>query len=78
VVGVPDADLGERVIAVVTAEPGAVLDDEELRHAARRRLAGYKVPKSLHRVDALPRNAMGKVQKARLRATYGAATVAER
>ena len=77
VVGVPDADLGERVIAVVTAETGAVLDDEELRRAARTRLAGYKVPKSLHRVDALPRNAMGKVQKARLRATYGAPTVAE-
>ncbi|HEV2309979.1 MAG TPA: AMP-binding protein, partial [Acidimicrobiia bacterium] len=54
VVGVPDADLGERVIAVVTAEPGAVLDGEELRRAARSRLAGYKVPKSLHPVDALP------------------------
>ncbi|HEV2992947.1 MAG TPA: AMP-binding protein [Acidimicrobiia bacterium] len=72
VVGVPDADLGERVVAVVTAEPGAVVDEEELRRAARTRLAGYKVPKVVHQVDALPRNAMGKVQKARLRATFGA------
>ena len=72
VVGVPDADLGERVVAVVTAEPGAVVDEEALRRAARTRLAGYKVPKAVHQVDALPRNAMGKVQKARLRATYGA------
>ena len=66
VVGVPDADLGERVVAVVAAEPGAVVDDDELRRAARRRLAGYKVPKAVHRVESLPRNAMGKVQKAQL------------
>jgi len=78
VVGVPDADLGERVVAVVTAEPGAVVDDDELRRAARRRLAGYKVPKALHRVDSLPRNAMGKVQKAQLRATYGTPRARER
>ena len=77
VVGVPDADLGERVVAVITAEPGAVVDDAAVRAAARRRLAGYKVPKTVHRVDALPRNAMGKVQKAQLRAAYRASPRAE-
>jgi len=69
---VPDADLGERVVAVITAEPGAVVDDAAVRAAARRRLAGYKVPKTVHRVDALPRNAMGKVQKNLLRQQHAA------
>jgi len=72
VVGVPDDDLGERVVAVLVAEPGAVLDRDDVRGAARRRLAGPKVPKAVHLVDALPRNAMGKVNKAQLRAAYAA------
>jgi malonyl-CoA/methylmalonyl-CoA synthetase len=40
------------------------------RAAARSRLAGFKVPKRVHVVDALPRNAMGKVEKAKLRSTF--------
>jgi malonyl-CoA/methylmalonyl-CoA synthetase len=68
VVGVPDPDLGEAVVAVVRAEPGAVLDEAVLREAARLRLAGFKVPKRVVVVDQLPRNAMGKVEKARIRA----------
>jgi malonyl-CoA/methylmalonyl-CoA synthetase len=43
-----------------------------LRSAAREHLAGFKVPKQVHVVEALPRNAMGKVEKAVLRRTYGA------
>ncbi|HZP30332.1 MAG TPA: malonyl-CoA synthase [Acidimicrobiia bacterium] len=70
VVGVPDADLGEAVVAVVVAEPGATVDEAGLRAAARERLAGYKVPKRVHVVDALPRNTMGKVEKARLRERF--------
>ncbi len=68
VVGVPDADLGEAVVAVVRAEPGVVLDEAVLRDAARLRLAGFKVPKRVHVVNDLPRNAMGKVEKAQIRA----------
>jgi malonyl-CoA/methylmalonyl-CoA synthetase len=69
VVGVPDPDLGEAAVAVlVAADPGAGVDVEAVRAAARQRLAGYKVPRRLVVVDELPRNAMGKVEKARLRA----------
>ena len=67
VVGLPDADLGERVVAVVVGEPGARLDPDSLRAALRDRLAGYKVPKQVFVAEALPRNTMGKIEKARLR-----------
>ena len=69
VVGLPDDDLGERVVAVVVAEPGATLDPEAVRRAARAQLAGHKAPKQVVVVAALPRNTLGKVEKARLRAT---------
>lgn len=67
VVGLPDADFGEAVVAAVVAEPGATPDEAALRAMAREQLAAYKVPKRIHVVAALPRNAMGKVEKARLR-----------
>jgi malonyl-CoA/methylmalonyl-CoA synthetase len=72
VIGVPDADFGEAVVAVVVPKPGVSLDPVALRSAAREHLAGFKVPKQVHVVEALPRNAMGKVEKAVLRRTYGA------
>ena len=68
VVGLPDDDLGERVVAVVVAEPGATLDPEAVRRSARAHLAGHKAPKQVVVVSALPRNTLGKVEKARLRA----------
>ena len=71
VIGVPDADFGEAVTAVVVGKPGEAFDTESLRNAARERLAVFKVPKRFHIVDALPRNAMGKVEKAKLRAMFG-------
>ncbi|CAB4879064.1 unannotated protein [freshwater metagenome] len=70
VVGVPDADFGEAVVAVVVAAPGAVIDTGALRDALRQVLAAYKVPKRIHLVTELPHNAMGKVEKAKLRSTY--------
>jgi len=63
VVGVPDAEWGERVAAAVVLREGEKLDLERLRNWAKERLATYKVPSRLLIVDALPRNAMGKVTK---------------
>jgi malonyl-CoA/methylmalonyl-CoA synthetase len=65
VVGVPDAEWGERVAAAVVAS--GPVDRDELRAWARPRLARYKIPSLVVQVDALPRNAMGKVVKLQVR-----------
>ncbi len=70
VVGVPDADFGERVVAAVKPD-GEPPEAEALIASMKESLAGYKVPREIHFVDELPRNAMGKVQKALLRERYG-------
>ena len=70
VVGVPHADFGEGVVAAVTARPGASLDEASIRSALAGSLAGYKRPKRVLIVAALPRNAMGKVQKSLLKERY--------
>lgn len=67
VVGVPHADLGEGVIAVIVGE--ASLEDA-VKAAVEANLARFKRPKRLIFVEDLPRNAMGKVQKVKLRETY--------
>ncbi|NMP23305.1 long-chain-fatty-acid--CoA ligase [Sulfobacillus harzensis] len=67
VVGVPSERLGEEAVAFVTAKPGAVIDEEEVLGYGRQVLAHYKVPKALRVVDALPRNAVGKVMKRTLK-----------
>ncbi|HLG06714.1 MAG TPA: acyl-CoA synthetase, partial [Gemmatimonadales bacterium] len=63
VVGIPDAEWGERIGAAVELKPGRRLDLEELQGWARDRLAPYKIPRMLRCVEALPRNAMGKIIK---------------
>jgi acyl-CoA synthetase (AMP-forming)/AMP-acid ligase II len=60
VAGRPDAEWGEAVTAWVVLEGGEVADEELLAHC-RARLAPHKVPKAIHRVGALPRNAAGKL-----------------
>jgi acyl-CoA synthetase (AMP-forming)/AMP-acid ligase II len=66
VFGVPDERLGERVVAVVEPEAGADVDPDVLAAHCRVELARYKVPEVFTVVDRLPRNAMGKVQRADL------------
>jgi len=66
VCGLPDDDLGERVVAGVVLASGATADPEALAAHTRERLAAYKVPKVFAFMDALPRNAMGKLQRDQL------------
>jgi len=70
VIGLPDERWGERVHAVVVLQPGASVGDTELLGYARERLAGYKCPKTMEFVDALPKNVIGKILKKDLRAPY--------
>ena len=70
VVGVPHADFGEAVVAVVVANSDAALSATAIVDALKGRIANYKVPKRVFVVDDLPRNAMGKVQKNVLRERY--------
>lgn len=67
VVGVPDADLGERVVAYVVAKAGQEVNLAEIAALCQAKLAGYKRPKAIYAIDQLPRNTMGKVTKNQLR-----------
>ncbi len=67
VIGVPDEEWGERVHAVVVLQAGAALELEALRAHSKERIAGYKCPRSLEIVDALPVSGAGKVLKRELR-----------
>lgn len=63
VVGIPDEQWGERLIAYFVGE----VDPKDIERELRRRLAGYKVPREWRKVDKLPRNPTGKVLKTELR-----------
>ena len=73
VIGVPDERWGERVHAVVVTRPGAAVTLEELRAHCRELIAGYKCPRSVEFVAALPMSGAGKVLKRELRSTHWAA-----
>jgi len=66
-IGVPDAEMGERLMAVVQLLPGATVTADELDAWCRQSLAGYKRPRQFRFTDTLPRNAMGKLDKKSLR-----------
>jgi malonyl-CoA/methylmalonyl-CoA synthetase len=67
IIGVPHPDFGEAVVGVLVARPGQALAPADLITRLKTRIAAFKVPKALFVVDELPRNTMGKVQKALLR-----------
>jgi acyl-CoA synthetase (AMP-forming)/AMP-acid ligase II len=73
VLGIPDARLGQRVVAAVELAPGAALDAEAILAALRPNLARYKLPERIAIVAALPRNAMRKVRKHELAALFAGA-----
>lgn len=70
VVGVPDAQWGERVHAVIVLKPGHTAGAEEIREHCKALIAGYKAPRSCEFVDALPMAPTGKVLKRELRKPY--------
>ncbi len=72
VIGVPDREWGESVMAVLVATPGATPDLARLEQRCLDRIARYKRPKHWRLVEALPKNSAGKVLKRELRQRFGA------
>ncbi|NBC88061.1 MAG: fatty acid--CoA ligase, partial [Alphaproteobacteria bacterium] len=70
VIGVPSEKWGEEVKACVVVKPGEDLTEAELIQHAREHIAGYKCPKSVDLIEALPRNPSGKILRRELRAPY--------
>jgi malonyl-CoA/methylmalonyl-CoA synthetase len=67
VIGLPDETWGDRVTACTVLHPGATLTLDDLREFAGDRLASYKLPRELRVLEALPKTALGKVQKGLLK-----------
>ena len=70
VIGVPSERWGEEVKAIVTPRPGSTPDPEAIIRWTRERIAPYKAPKSVDFIEALPRNASGKILRRELRTPY--------
>ena len=70
VIGIPDAKWGETVKAVVVAKPGTNVEEADIIAWARERIAAFKCPRSIDVIEALPRNASGKILRKDLRAPY--------
>lgn len=68
VVAAPDATWVEAVTAFVTLKPGRAVTEAELQDLVRAQLAGYKVPKSVHIVDTIPKSPVGKILRRALKA----------
>jgi acyl-CoA synthetase (AMP-forming)/AMP-acid ligase II len=67
---VPDDKWGETVAAYVQPRPGRTINPEALQALCARKLAGYKRPTSITVIDAIPKNAVGKTDKAPLRIAH--------
>jgi malonyl-CoA/methylmalonyl-CoA synthetase len=71
VVGIPDEQWGEKVVAAVVARPGNVLSRDAVRQACKKQLHNWKCPKQILIVDKIPRNTMGKVLKDAVKGLFG-------
>lgn len=72
VIGVPDDKWGEAVKAIVAPKPGVTADPDDIIAFAKTRIAAFKAPKSVDFIEALPRNASGKILRRELREPYWA------
>ncbi len=70
VFGIPDDEFGERVHAVVQVQPGAAVDEADLKAFLKERMASYKVPKAIDFAADLPREDSGKIFKRKLREPF--------
>lgn len=70
IIGLPHADFGEAVTAIVVAADDAPIDEDAIRNRLQLVLAKFKVPRRIIAVDTLPRNTMGKIQKTLLREQF--------
>jgi long-chain acyl-CoA synthetase len=71
VFGVPDEKWGEAVCAAIVPAAGQTLDKDDIITHCRRNIGGYKIPRRMVFLDALPKSAMGKILKHELRRCYG-------
>lgn len=72
VFGIPDDDYGEAVHAVVQKQPGADIDESDVKAFLRGQISGYKMPKQIAFIEALPREDSGKIFKRKLREPFWA------
>ena len=72
VIGIPDDKWGEAVKAIVVMKPGKQASATDIINFTRTRIAGFKTPKSVEFMDALPRNPSGKILRRNLRDPYWA------
>jgi acyl-CoA synthetase (AMP-forming)/AMP-acid ligase II len=70
VVGRPDEKYGESLFAAIVMHPGKTLTKEQLIEHCRQRIGGYKVPRQMVFLPALPKSAMGKILKTEIRKEY--------
>ena len=78
IIGIPSEQWGETGMAIVAVKPGQSITEAEIHAHCAQNLARFKRPQSIKFVDALPRNATGKIHKPTLRANFGAAKVTEK
>jgi len=70
VIGIPDDKWGEALKAIVVLKPGGIATETDILNFLRTRIAGYKTPKTIELIDALPRNPSGKILRRNLRDPY--------
>ena len=77
VIGIPDPQWGETGMAIIAVKPGHTLSEAEIHAHCQANLARFKCPRTVRFVDALPRNATGKIHKPTLRKSFATASAVD-